>query len=154
MNSAARTRVCHWIAAAALTAAAPLCLAATYKWVDEKGVVHYSDTPPAGKPGQKLNIAPPPPLDSQAPQRSRSWQEQLQDSNERRHQEEKQQMEARQKAREAEQKCLRARSALDSLQRDRPLYRVDQQGERVFMEDAERRRLAESWQQQADAHCK
>lgn len=79
-----------------------------YKWVDEKGVVHYSDTPPAGKPGQKLNIAPPPPLDSQAPQRSRSWQEQLQDSNERRHQEEKQQMEARQKAREAEQKCLRA----------------------------------------------
>jgi hypothetical protein len=125
-----------------------------YKWVDEKGVVHYSDTPPAGKPGQKLNIAPPPPLDSQAPQRSRSWQEQLQDSNERRHQEEKQQMEARQKAREAEQKCLRARSALDSLQRDRPLYRVDQQGERVFMEDAERRRLAESWQQQADAHCK
>ncbi len=125
-----------------------------YKWVDEKGVVHYSDTPPAGKPGQKLNIAPPPPLDSQAPQRSRSWQEQLQDSNERRHQEEKQQMEARQKAREAEQKCLRARSALDSLQRDRPLYRVDQQGERVFMEDAERRRLTESWQQQADAHCK
>ncbi len=125
-----------------------------YKWVDEKGVVHYSDTPPVGKPGQKLNIAPPPPLDSQAPQRSRSWQEQLQDSNERRHQEEKQQMEARQKAREAEQKCLRARSALDSLQRDRPLYRVDQQGERVFMEDAERRRLAESWQQQADAHCK
>ena len=125
-----------------------------YKWVDEKGVVHYSDTPPAGKPGQKLNIAPPPPLDSQAPQRSRSWQEQLQDSNERRHQEEKQQMEARQKVREAEQKCLRARSALDSLQRDRPLYRVDQQGERVFMEDAERRRLAESWQQQADAHCK
>lgn len=125
-----------------------------YKWVDEKGVVHYSDTPPAGKPGQKLNIAPPPPLDSQAPQRSRSWQEQLQDSNERRHQEEKQQMEARQKAREAEQKCLRARSALDSLQRDRPLYRVDQQGERVFMEDAERRRLAESWQKEADSNCR
>ena len=46
MKSAARTRVCHWIAAAALTAAAPLCLAATYKWVDEKGVVHYTDKLP------------------------------------------------------------------------------------------------------------
>ncbi|MFO1303119.1 MAG: DUF4124 domain-containing protein [Burkholderiales bacterium] len=46
MKRAARTRVCHWIAAAALAAVAPFALAATYKWVDEKGVVHYTDKLP------------------------------------------------------------------------------------------------------------
>ena len=86
--------------------------------------------------------------------RSRSWEEQLQDANERRFQEEKKQKETQQKAQEAEQKCLRARSALDSLKQERPLYRVDQQGERVFMEDEERRRLTDSWQQQADSNCR
>ena len=125
-----------------------------YKWVDEKGVVHYSDQPPAGKSGQKLNVAPQPPLENKEPQRSRSWQEQLQDSNERRYQEEKQQKAQQQKAREAEQKCQRARNALDSLKRERPLYRVDKQGERSYMEDEERRRLIDGWQQQADAHCR
>lgn len=38
--------MCHWIAATALAAAAPLALAATYKWVDDKGVVHYTDKLP------------------------------------------------------------------------------------------------------------
>jgi len=126
-----------------------------YKWVDEKGVVHYADTPPPGKAGEKLKAKPQPPLDStQAPPRSRNWQEQLQDSNERRFQEEKKQKEAQQKTQEAEQKCLRARNALDSLKRERPLYRVDKEGERSFMEDEERRRLIDGWQQQADAHCR
>ena len=126
-----------------------------YKWVDEKGVVHYSDKPPPGKAGGKMQVKPPPSPDkTQAAPRSRSWEEQLQDANERRFQEEKKQKEPQQKAQEAEQKCLRARSALDSLKQERPLYRVDQQGERVFMEDEERRRLTDSWQQQADSNCR
>jgi hypothetical protein len=127
-----------------------------YKWVDDKGVVHYSDKPPAGKSGQKLNVAPQPPLDggAQSPPRSRSWQEQLQESNERRFQEDKKQKAALQKAHEAEQKCQRARSALDSLKRERPIYRVDKEGGRSYMEDEERRRLTAGWQQQADTNCK
>lgn len=127
-----------------------------YKWVDEKGVVHYADTPPPGKAAGKLKAAPQPPLDggAQSPQRSRSWQEQLQDSNERRFQDEKKQKEAQQKAGETEEKCQRARNALDSLKRERPLYRVDKEGERTFMEDEERRRLIDGWQKQADTYCR
>ncbi len=126
-----------------------------YKWVDDRGVVHYSDTPPAGKVGGKLQVKPQPSLDgSQAAPRSRSWQEQLQESNERRFQDEKKQKEAQQKAREVEEKCQRARYALDSLKRERPLYRLDKEGERTFMEDEERRRLIADWQQQADANCR
>jgi len=125
-----------------------------YKWVDDKGVVHYADKPPAGKSGQKLNVAPQPPLEGQATPRSRSWQEQVQDANERRFQEDTKQREQQQKAQETAEKCQRARNALDSLKRERPLYRVDKEGERIFMEDDERRRLIDGWQQQADAHCR
>lgn len=141
----------------ALLSAGPAVLAqgGLYKWVDEKGVVHYSDTPPAGKTGEKLKAKSPPPLDnSQAPPRSRNWQEQLQDSNERRFQEGKKQKEQQQKAREAGEKCQRARNALDSLKQERPLYRVGKEGERSYMEDEERRRLLDGWQQQADTYCR
>lgn len=126
-----------------------------YKWMDEKGVVHYSDTPPPGKAGGKMQVKPPPSPDkTPAAPRTRSWQEQLQDSNERRFQDEQKQKEAQQKAGEAEEKCRRARYALDSLQQERPLYRVDKEGERSFMEDEERRRLIADWQQQANAYCR
>lgn len=126
-----------------------------YKWVDEKGVVHYSDKPPAGQSGRKLDVAPQPPLDgSSSPQRSRSWQEQLAESNERRHQAEKAEQQRQKAAKEAEQKCLKARSALASLKRERPIYRSTKEGERVYIEDTERQRLAEGWQQQADTYCR
>ena len=126
-----------------------------YKWVDEKGVVHYSDKPPAGRSGQTLKVAPQPPLEgSAAPPRSRGWQEQLQDSNERRHQEGKKQQEAQQQARAAEQKCLQARSALDTLRRERPIFRVNKEGEREYMGDEERQNQIGRWQQQADANCR
>ena len=150
-----RSRACLLIACSLLAALPALASGGLYKWVDEKGVVHYSDMPPAGKPAARLKATPPSsPGNAQVPARNRSWQEQLQDSNERRFQEEKQQKEAQQKAQEAEQKCLRARNALDSLKRERPLYRVDKEGERSFMEDEERRRLIDGWQQQADANCR
>lgn len=142
----------------------PICLCLTllalnalaqgglYKWVDEKGVVHYSDMPPAGKSGKQLNVAPQPPLEG--PSRPRSWQEQQQDANERRHREEKAQQEQQKAAQEAEQKCLRARNALDSLKRERPLYRVTREGERAYMDDEERQRQIADWQKQADAYCR
>lgn len=126
-----------------------------YKWVDEKGVVHYSDTPPPGKASEKLKAeSRPSPDAAQPPKRGRSWQEQLQDSNERRFREEQQQKEQLQKSREAAEKCQRARNALDSLKRERPLYRVTREGERAYMEDDERQRLIEGWQKQADASCR
>jgi len=39
--------VVHGLVAAALALAAPLAAAETYKWTDDKGVVHYTDKMPA-----------------------------------------------------------------------------------------------------------
>ncbi len=138
-----------------ITAHAAFAAGGLYKWVDEKGVVHYSDTPPAGKAAKKFEASPQPLLDNtQAPPHSRSWQEQLQDSNERRFREGKGQQEQQKKVQEAESKCRQARSALESLKQERPLYRVGKDGERIYLEDAERGGFAEKWQKQADTYCR
>lgn len=56
----------------AVLAIAPGAVAATYKWVDERGQVHYSDTPPSGVtyeivPAPHHVPAPPPPAAAPAP---------------------------------------------------------------------------------------
>ena len=53
-------------------AIAPCAVATTYKWVDERGQAHYSDTPPSGVtyqivPDPHHVPAPPPPAAAQAP---------------------------------------------------------------------------------------
>ena len=58
---AMRLRFPIWL----LLAAVPLAAGAeTYRWVDEKGQVHYTETPP---PGKNAQVVPPPPPPSAAP---------------------------------------------------------------------------------------
>jgi hypothetical protein len=54
----------------ALSLASTSVLAAAYKWVDQEGVVHYGDQPPAGVPASTVALpkAPPPPPPSAAGQ--------------------------------------------------------------------------------------
>ncbi|MGK0673114.1 MAG: DUF4124 domain-containing protein [Halothiobacillaceae bacterium] len=46
--------------------AAP-CQAAIYKWVDERGVTHYTEHPPASGKGQEIQPRVPPPATPAAP---------------------------------------------------------------------------------------
>lgn len=49
-----------WLSTCLLLAALPLAAGAqAYRWVDEKGQVHYTQTPPPGRSAQP--VAPPPP---------------------------------------------------------------------------------------------
>ena len=55
MNRALRFPLWLLLAALPLTAGAQ-----AYRWVDEKGQVHYSQTPPPGKNAQPVGAPPPP----------------------------------------------------------------------------------------------
>lgn len=44
------------IALALAAAAGPVAAAKLYKWVDERGVVHYADRPPAGQGFEEIEI--------------------------------------------------------------------------------------------------
>ena len=50
-------RACCFLLLAVLP---PLAAAQAYRWVDEKGQVHYSQTPPPGKQAQPVGPPPPP----------------------------------------------------------------------------------------------
>ncbi len=58
------------LVALALAAAASGALAQFYRWVDEKGVTHYSASPPPGQKAQEIRILTPPPKASAEPARN------------------------------------------------------------------------------------
>jgi hypothetical protein len=115
-------------------AAGLLAGAEIYKWVDENGVVHYTDTPPEGQQTLQIDVSPPaepvlPP--EQAPTeeagKSDAWYEQwLAEQRERKHQE-KQQREEKTSAQAAEatemlERCTTARRRLETLETACPVF--------------------------------
>ena len=140
--------------AALLLAAVPLHAATLYKWVDEKGVTHYTETPPEGRKATPVELKG---VTSDAPPKEPDWKQREIDL--RRQRIEKNQAEERDRARaeraaaDRKNRCIRAQRALLVLQQQRPTYTVDERGEKSYMDDAERRLEAERWARERDAHC-
>jgi Domain of unknown function (DUF4124) len=53
-----------WLCAAALLAAARVAVPQAYKWVDENGITHYSQTRPMGRQAEQLSMGTPPRLEA------------------------------------------------------------------------------------------
>lgn len=134
-----------------------ICLAAAasevYKWVDENGNVHYSDSPPENVESEKVQIEASP---SQGDGSTKRLLEQAEQTRERLVAE----RQARAAADEAEasrraadsQRCTFARQQLISLQQNLPVYRDETgkfrtrseydvyEGERIYLDDGQRAR--------------
>ena len=112
-----------------------------YKWVDENGATHYSDTVPAGRAGGEVHIPPPPPQEV-TDEAIRRFREQQTESKQR---EAEQRAEAM--SREAamryysgirKSRCTMARTNLHKLNKQRPVYHLNEKGEEVYLDDKER----------------
>lgn len=123
------------------------CSGQVYKWVDEKGVTHYSEQPPPGGKAQAIgtpskdNVKGKPNPSSE----SKTWQQQeiefrqrQIESEEKRRQQEARENESRREAAMRRESCMDARRTLQSLQEQRPVYWIDERGERRYVEDKER----------------
>ena len=140
---------------AALLALALVALAAMaqpmYKWVDEKGVTHFSESPPPDGKATKVEVKP---TGTEKP-RTDDWKERELESRQRRAQKDGAEDETRKKEeRERAQRCTRAQEGLDTVTNSRRVYRLDDKGERVYMEDAERPAAIEKWRQEAQRYCR
>ena len=144
--------------------------ATIYKWVDEKGVTHYSETPPPKQKAQKIQAPPPPPSTTTeggkpAP---KTWQEKEQEFQKRRaeHQQESSRIEKSSVERaEGEERCLEARKQLAMLQEQLPIYRDEEgkfrvkwrydtyQGEREYLDDATRTSEIARARQEIGTNC-
>lgn len=142
------------LAACLAILAGPALAGEVYRWVDEQGKAHFSDTPPVQRKAEKIEIRPVMPSSPAAATQGRSWQQQVEDSNLRRNQQEKREKAEEHDKQQAEQKCLAARRSLDILNRGRPLYRVDKSGERVYLEDDQRKAEAEAARRRIEADCR
>jgi len=121
-----------------------------YKWVDEKGVTHYSESPPPDGKANKVEIKPTAPNGPASPT---DWKQKELDSRQQHIQ--KEQAEKQQQKTEAERHnlCVEARRQLGVLQAGVPVFHVNERGERVFVEDDERQRKVEAAQERARKNC-
>ena len=133
----------------------PLAAAAQmYKWVDEKGVTHYSESPPPDGKGAKVELkasgpaTPAPPID---------WKQKELDARQQRIQ--KEQRDENQNASEANAKavrtnrCLQAQRELNIVQMARPIYQMNEKGEKVYLEDKDRQREIDAWKENVRKYC-
>jgi hypothetical protein len=131
---------------------------AIYKWVDEHGVTQYTEAPPPpGRAGTKITPSTTGPGGT-------SGQEQKDDWKQRELDQKKSQIERdqatdfanRKTERDAanrSKKCLEARKEAEILGRARPIYNVNERGERVYLDDQERAHQLDEWHKQADRYC-
>lgn len=137
----------------------PLSLhAGVYKWVDDNGKVHYGDQPQSSHPGVELNIDVTSPVSrgsgedqlSREEKRERLLQSMEEDRLDKQEQREKQ------KALRAQnrQKCNRYRDRMRHYQRANALYKLDQDGNRVYITDTDRAKATKKLQAQIDRYCK
>ena len=139
-----------------LLSAAPV-YAELYKWVDEKGGVHYSDQPGKGnvKTEKKLDI---PSKASDAPvAASKSWEERNVEFKKRQNAtadaEAKQQKEA-QEAKTKTENCTKAKNTLQTFESGQRVVTYDSKGERSYMDDAQREKALSDARKSVADWCK
>jgi hypothetical protein len=128
---------------------------AIYKWVDERGVTHFSESPPPDGKATKVEVKPP--TGPEKP-RDENWKEREQQFRKR-----NLEKSATQKAEEERQtrteqqreaRCRAAQRSLDTLKNANRVFHLDEKGERVYMEDSQRAAETDKWTREAQANCR
>jgi outer membrane PBP1 activator LpoA protein len=140
----------------AMTVAGGAAANEIYKWTDEDGNVYYEDRPSGAATEERLDI-------TYQPTDSRAVQSRVQkrvDADTARHEaesvaaaKEKEAADnaAAQQARQA--KCDRSRARLESYLQSRRLYRTDENGERVYLDEAQRQEARQKAEEQISEFC-
>ena len=131
-----------------------------YKWKDKEGNVHYTDCPPP--PGCEAATVAVKPVPSE--QQVRQAQERLDKllaeqgrsaagREEERLEREGQQVAAMQVAVARKRACIAAQQNLHALLMNRPVYYINEKGERVFLDDAAHKAEIERQRQLVQDNC-
>jgi hypothetical protein len=121
----------------ALAAVAILAHAQVYKWVDEKGVTHYGESPPQGKQATELQSKPGG-LGPGSPASTEDLQQKDREFRQRKIQSQEAQERQQQQAARRQEQCNQQRDLLARLKQGGRSYEMNEKGERVYLEDAER----------------
>lgn len=128
------------------------------KWVDEHGEVHYSDHPPKNQTNVEQLHFPDkpgaPPADNPYGRKSTAEMEaDFQRAKAARDQEEKKEEKDRADAQTRQANCAGARNNLRLMEQSRRMFKMDQNGERVYMDDNQRQQQLDAAQQAVNQYC-
>ena len=139
------TRCLPYVSAALLMSVAVTVSAEMYRWVDENGRVHYSDSPPPPNAmvEKEIKSAPRPdakPAKAEPAQAQKSYVEQEAEFRKRQVEKAEQEAAAQKAQQVAEAKkhnCEQARSQLTTLKTGGRIARTNSQGEREYIDDSQ-----------------
>ena len=132
--------------------------ASVYKWVDDDGKVHYGDRPRDSQAAVEMTVDDTDPVPSnsgndglsRAEKRERLLQSMTEDRLEK--QEKREQEQARKE--QNRQKCNRYRDRMRHYQRASSLYRLDRDGNRVYMSESDRASATKDLQAKIKRYCR
>ena len=143
-------------AVAAMTFASGAVASEIYKWVDEDGNVHYEDRPSGAADEERLAMTYNRTDRGAVSQRIKARHDRQAARDEARSTAAAAEQEAADNAQaeaERQQACERARARLDSYLQSRRLYRTDENGERVYLDDAQRQEARQKAEEQITEFC-
>lgn len=125
-----------------------------YKWTDENGVVHFSESKPAGREVEAQNL----PLDP-APQGDNPYQQAGADQQPSYAQQQRDKIaqnseQARQQQAATKAQCSALQAEVDRLEPNRRVFTTNEKGETERMDDVERTNRVASLKQQIQQNCK
>ncbi|HXN14804.1 MAG TPA: DUF4124 domain-containing protein [Usitatibacter sp.] len=132
--------------------------ATVYKWVDEKGVTQYSESPPPDGKGKKIELDTSTPSGVLRPALTpEDWKQRDLEFKkrklEREREEESMRQNTEQNATARRDRCIYAQQELNVVQSGRPVYGMNERGEKVYMEDDARAHAIEVWRKRVEIYC-
>ena len=149
-------RIVLSVAIAALTVSAGAAASEIYKWTDADGNVHYEDRPTGAESEERLDITYRRTDSSAVSQRVQSRLDAQASRDEAESvaaAAEKEAADNAAAAAERQKACQRSRARLESYLQARRLYRTDANGERVYLDDAQRQEARQKAEEQIAEFC-
>ncbi|WP_260523761.1 DUF4124 domain-containing protein [Marinobacter arenosus] len=128
--------------------------AGVYKWVDAQGRTHFGDRPPSEVKSKQVQIdAAPAQPDATARARQENIESFLDQKQQERSEQQALRAEAEQRAAKQAEQCQKLRARLKYMESLSGFYNVNDQGERVFVDDAENARIRERFRAKVQQTC-
>lgn len=145
-----------FVALAALTAGSSAMANEIYRWVDDQGNVHYEDRPSASAKEERLamNYRR---TQSSSVQKQLEAQSEWQAARQERKTAAAEQAEAaaakKAEAEEKQKRCETYRARLEKMVQSRRLYREDENGERIYLDEAQMQQARQRVEDQITENC-
>lgn len=128
--------------------------AEVYKWVDDSGQTHYSQSAPENKPTKIIAVPAPPPMEQQRAQQRMNELIQQQENQEATQEIiQREQTQAAQRQTDINENCKRLRTNLETYQNNPGRRMMDADGRVIRLREEDRQQNIQDLQQQIQRYC-